>query len=120
MITRRSLSNDELSLTIKEGDFPSEIRASGQKVAVILTQSWCPQWLFMRSWLSRITKDTGAPDIHIYEAAYDKLAVFDEFRRFKESVFNNWEVPYVRYYIDGVLSGESNFVSEQGFLDFFT
>ena len=119
MITRRALTNDELKQAISEGDFASDIRNSCSRVAVILTQSWCPQWTFMKAWLSRMQKDTETPGICIYEAEYDRLPVFDEFRRFKESVFNNWEVPYVRYYTDGKLSGESNFVSEYSFKDFF-
>lgn len=120
MITRRTLTNDELKNAVSSGDFTEKIRKASGRVAVILTQSWCPQWIFMRSWLSRMEKNADITELSIFEAEYDRMPAFDDFRQFKESVFNNWEVPYVRYYADGKLVGESNFVSEQGFLDFFS
>jgi len=78
-------------------------------VAVILTQSWCPQWHAMKS---SVANFSGA-DIWLLE--YDLTDYFDTFRRFKEQELGNDQIPYVRYYADGVLVAESNAVSEQTF-----
>ena len=73
----------------------------------------------MRSWLSQLSKQGEGPDITVFESEYDRTGVFSDFREFKESVLNNWEVPYVRYYTEGSLHGESNFVSSMSFMEFF-
>jgi len=41
---------------------------------------------------------------------------FEAFMEFKENIFNNREIPYVRYYKNGKLTGESNYVSLEGFV----
>jgi len=41
---------------------------------------------------------------------------FDEFMNFKETTYENREIPYVRYYKDGKYSSCSNYVSLEGFL----
>lgn len=119
MTVRKNISVTDLQYAIAEGDFSKEIIRSAPFVAVILTQSWCPQWVFMRSWLGKLSKEVGDMELAVYEAEYDRLPIFNEFRNFKEATFNNWEVPYVRYYKEGELIGESNFVSVMSFLDFF-
>ncbi len=47
---------------------------------------------------------------------YDRESFFEDFMEFKENVFGNRSVPYVRYYRDGELIAESNYISRQGFL----
>jgi len=37
---------------------------------------------------------------------------------FKENAFGNDQVPYVRYYRDGKLAHESNYIDKGGFLRF--
>ena len=74
----------------------------------------------MRSWLNQLgdsDEETGGLEIHTYEVEYDREAIFHQFRTFKEQKWNNWEVPYVRYYSRGNLVHESNFVSIMTFID---
>ncbi len=74
----------------------------------------------MRSWLKKLIKhpdESEGLNIRTFETEYDKSPVFSDFREFKEQVWNNWEVPYLRYYINGKLAAESNFVSSMMFLD---
>jgi hypothetical protein len=94
---------------IRTGEFGDDIICSAEKVAVILTQSWCPQWHAMKKF---VTDFTGA---EIYSLEYDQTDFFDEFRRFKEQALGNDQIPYVRYYSDGVLIAESNYVSAETF-----
>ena len=39
--------------------------------------------------------------------------------RFKETVFRNHQVPYIRYYIEGRLVKETNYTSKDFFLKVF-
>jgi len=96
-------------------EIPSEIRESSSKVAVVLTQSWCPQWMAMRLWLKRLGKKHQ--DLHVYQLEYDREPWFHEFMQFKEFHLKNDLVPYVMYYINGEFQGDSNFCGEEFFAE---
>lgn len=98
---------------IAKGDFGPEVISSTSRVAVVLTQSWCPQWVMMRLWLDRAEKDSDAT---VFFLEYDKEDFFEDFMAFKEDVLGNRNVPYVRYYRDGAFTGESNFIGRDGFV----
>lgn len=101
---------------MKAGEFPAETISAAPAVAIILTQSWCPQWRFLSFYLKDVESECeGCLDIAVLE--YDKEPFFEDFMNFKERHFGNYEVPYIRYYRDGALVAESNFISRQGFLD---
>jgi hypothetical protein len=120
MLIRNKITTDHLASAIANGEFPAEILEASALVACIMTQSWCPQWIFMRSWLRKLEKSADMTEelkIQTFETEYDRLPNFSEFRSFKEQVWNNWEVPYIRYYSGGTLIHESNFVSAMMFLD---
>jgi hypothetical protein len=108
-----TISDDQAMETINTGEFGEEIIASKPSVAVILTQSWCPQWQSMKSEIEEIDD----PNIDIWLFIYDRSSVFDEFLVFKENVLQNDEVPYVRFYKDGVFVRDSNAVSQSTFLE---
>ena len=107
------LSEDNCRAAMRDGEFPASLIASAPSVAVVLTQSWCPQWLWMKSYLGSIAEEEG---VDIYWIEYDREAFFDEFRTFKEDSFGNHEIPYVRYYRDGAFARESNYIDKGGFL----
>jgi hypothetical protein len=111
-----SLSEAQIHLTISKGEFPDDIINSEKNVAVIMTQSWCPQWMMMSLWLKTISVESS---VNIYSIIYDKEPYFNEFMTFKENVFGNRQVPYVRYYIDGKLVKETNYTSKDFFLGVF-
>lgn len=105
----KTIDKSQAVAAVRDGEFGDDITSSAEKVAVILTQSWCPQWHAMKSF---VTNFTGA-DIWFLE--YDLTDYFDSFRQFKEQKLGNDQIPYVRYYSAGVLVAESNAVSEQVF-----
>jgi len=107
------LSAEQCASAIERGDFPEELTGSKDRVAIILTQSWCPQWTMMQSWLQRASDEAGAD---VYFSEYDRETFFDEFMRFKEDTLGNRTIPYVRYYRDGRLAAESNYVSKDVFV----
>ena len=120
MIHLHELPDSAVQYAIENGDFPEDILAE-EHVAVIMTQSWCIEWLQMRSWLKRLA-DKGKPEkleIQVYTVVYDKADYFHEFMAHKEEVFGNQLVPYVRYYSRGALRSESNYLPRGAFLGRF-
>jgi hypothetical protein len=109
----RKLAKEECLALIDEGEFGPTLRGAASSVAIILTQSWCPQWAWMRSYLESLPQD---PNRAVFWVEYDLEDFFEPFMKFKEKSFGNDQVPYVRYYRDGVLSSESNFIDKGGFL----
>jgi hypothetical protein len=107
----RKLTEQECRDAMKNGAFGPLPGAA----ALILTQSWCPQWKAMKSYLEEAERDGKLPaDIRYIE--YNLEPFFEEFMRFKEDTYNNREIPYVRYYRNGAFADESNYVSREGFL----
>lgn len=111
----RKLTETECRDAIASGDFAESLRTAAPAVAVVLTQSWCPQWRFMQGYLAEA--ETHAGDrAAVFYVEYDREPFYRDFMAFKEDVFGNREIPYVRYYRGGALHAESNYISKQGFL----
>ena len=109
----RKLAEEECRFAIASGEFAPEITFSSPYVALILTQSWCPQWIWMRHYLQDLATD---PDVSLFWLEYDRESFFDDFLEFKEETLENRQVPYVRYYRGGSLTHESNYIDRSGFL----
>ena len=109
----RKLTEPECRAAMAAGEFSPELRGAAPRVAIVLTQSWCPQWMWMRNYLPEIS---GSPDVAVLWVEYDRESFFDDFLPFKEDVLGNREVPYVRYYRDGVFLRSSNYIDKNGFL----
>jgi hypothetical protein len=107
------LSRDECLGAMGSGEFGPGVTRAAPGVAVVLTQSWCPQWAWMRAYLSTLPED---PERAIFWIEYDREDFFEPFMAFKEDVLGNREVPYIRYYRDGKLVRTSNFIDKAGFL----
>ena len=112
----RKLTEAECRFAMETGDFDTAL-VSGPAAAIILTQSWCPQWTAMKAYLPQV--EAAIAGVRIYYAEYDIEAWEnldrEAFMRFKENTFNNREIPYVRYYHNGVYSRDSNYISLDGF-----
>ena len=118
MVYQKQLTESDAREAIETGEFPQSVRESSENVAIVLTQDWCHQWSDMKAWLDG--EPTPEIDLDVYQLEYNRVPYGDEFMRFKESVLRNSLVPYVRYYRNGVLVGQSNYVSGKRFLGFFT
>jgi hypothetical protein len=116
MIHTYKLTEEQVKAAISNGEFCDDIITSNKNVAVIMSQSWCPQWLMMNVWLKTLPKEA---DIDIYTTIYDQEIYFNEFMHFKETVFLNDKVPYIRYYIDGKCMKKTNYTSRGFFLNTF-
>lgn len=100
---------------MEKKEIPPSIKSSSDHVALVLTQSWCPQWMSMRLWLKRLA--AKQPHVHIYYMEYDKSPHFEPFMQFKEKHLGNDLVPYVQYFHKGEYKGDSNFCGEEYFRD---
>ena len=114
MINRNVIQKAQAIHAIANGEFESNLVSSKSKVVVILTQDWCPQWANMKSWIYGLDIDE---DIDIYELEYNKVDYFFDIMTFKEKEWKNDYVPYLRFYKEGVLFKETNYISEAEFTD---
>jgi hypothetical protein len=118
----RKLTEAECRYALEHGEFESSL-IEGKAAAIVLTQSWCPQWTAMLAYLPEVEKKAAAafpPGINILYVEYDiaewKTLTHEAFMGFKEDTYDNREIPYVRYYRDGSFSRDSNYLSLEGFL----
>ena len=111
----RKLVKEECLEAVALGGFGPAITGAASSVAVVLTQSWCPQWRWMRAYLERLAAREG-PELAIFWVEYDREDFFEPFMAFKEEVLGNDQVPFVLYYRGGALARSSNFIDEGGFL----
>ncbi len=108
MITRVKLSDEQARKAISDNDFSSDITEASDAVAIILTQSWCPQWTFMDMSINGLKESPENLDLTIFTFEYDLSPLFNEFIHFKETTYRNWEVPYVRLYKAGRFISDGN------------
>lgn len=114
MINKNIIQKQQALNAIANGEFENDIVASKSKVVIILTQDWCSQWGSMKSWIYGLEINE---DIDIYELEYNKTDYFQDFMNFKENSWGNEYVPYLRFYKDGVLKKDINYIGEKEFID---
>lgn len=117
MINRKMLNEEQVKNAVKNGEFDSEVIKSKGKVVLIMTQDWCPQWHDLRSWVYSLDI---SEDIDVYELEYNKVNYCDEFMNFKENQWDNSNIPYLRFYKNGKLIKETNYISKQEFIKIVT
>lgn len=114
MINKHTIQKNQAMYAIENGEFETGIISSKSIVIIILTQDWCPQWTNMKSWIYGFDCDE---DIDIYELEYNKVDYFNEFMTFKENHWKNCYVPYLRFYRNGKLAKETNYISKNECID---
>ena len=106
----QTLTQDQLDALLREGEFPESVRRAAPKVVVIMTQDWCSQWADMAAYLRDFADEAA-----IFTVEYNLLPDFARIMSFKEIVFKNANVPYVRFYRDGTLVHQSNWLPRASF-----
>lgn len=112
MINKHILTKEQALDAIKNGEFSSDVIHSSDRVVVVMTQDWCPQWGSMSRWIYGLST---SEDMDIYDLIYNKVDYFQEFRSFKETKWGNYTIPYLRYYREGKLFKETNYVGKEEF-----
>jgi hypothetical protein len=110
---RKMLSKEQALKAIQNLEFSADVTASNKKVAVVMTQDWCSEWMAMKRWMDSI-EDIKILDI--YELIYNTVDYYNDFLQLKENSWKNYLIPYIRYYADGVLIHQSNYVNKEGFM----
>ena len=108
------ITDKQAEYIIENKEIPSELINADNKVAVVLTQNWCPQWVAMKMWLPKV-----AEDIKVFYQCYNIKPYSYKLMKIKETAFENDLIPYVRYYKNGELINESNYVGKTDFLSYF-
>ena len=108
MIIRKTLDDETAAKAMRSGDFPADVTTAAESVILILTQSWCPQWTFMKMSLKGLRSGPDGGGLAVITYEYDRSPIFEEFLRFKETTFGNYEVPYYRLYRNGRFVGDGN------------
>ena len=80
------------------------------KVVVVMTQDWCGQWSTLAAYLPDFAGEAA-----IFTVEYNLLPDFERIMRFKEDVLGNDQVPYLRFYRDGKLVRQSNWLPRASF-----
>jgi hypothetical protein len=119
MVIRKRLTSEQVIFAINNGKFGKDVVSFKKHVAIILTQSWCSGWIYLKQNLNSFAQKYKKQDIAIFELEYDKTENFKEILNFKEKTLKNDFVPYVRFYVDGHLIGESNSSYVNDFLKYF-
>ena len=114
MSNMKEITDEQARYTIDNGELPDEVISAAGRVAVVLTQDWCPQWATMESYIGDLTEETESP-ILVYVLIYNRVPYFSDFLDFKESTWGNRQIPYVRYYRDGRLVNQTNYVPKSTF-----
>lgn len=109
------ITDNQAEYIINNKEIPDEILNSAENVAVILTQDWCPQWKFMETFLKKIPED----EVKVYYISYNKKAYFRDFMFVKETTWKNHQVPFVLYYRNSKLIGDSNYCGHKTFTSYF-
>lgn len=109
------ISDDQALNIIEHKEIPAEIITDSSKVAVVLTQDWCPQWLAMRKWLRSADKE----GISVFYLCYNRKPYFNQFMSVKENLWNNHSVPYLRCYKEGKFITETNYIGKKTFFGIF-
>lgn len=104
------MTQDEIDFTLSQGELPDHIRKAAEKVAVIWTQDWCPQWQDMKAYLPEFEDR-----VKVYALEYNRHSQFHRIMEFKEQEFGNDQVPYLRYYFRGELITQTNWIPRSTF-----
>jgi hypothetical protein len=121
MVERKQLTQAQAQHAMEHGEFDASVIGAAPRVAVLLSQDWCSQYAALDRHLRDMESgsDPKVPDVTVFELIYNRVDYFEAFMRFKETRWRNYEIPYVRYYRDGRLVGESNYVGPQQFMAHF-
>ncbi len=103
---------------MRHGEFDEGVIRAAPRVAVVLSQDWCPQWTAMDRYLDELAAgaEQAGPPLVVFHLLYNRVHYFRQFLCFKEQFWRNALIPYVRYYREGAFLRESNFVSLPRFL----
>ena len=118
MITFKTIDDREMQNIIDTKEVSDDIKKSAENVLVVCTQDWCGDWKSLEREL-KSNEDKSHIDITIYICMYNQSSLYESFMNFKENVWNNDLIPYLRYYKNGSFIKDSNHLPFQRLIKVF-
>lgn len=106
MLTFYNMSDEEMLETAQTKEMPASLLAKSKNVIAIFTQDWCPDW--HRTERDFKSKEKYSEDILVCIAIYNTSKYSEEVMTFKENVWKNGLIPYIRCYKEGKFVRDSN------------
>ncbi len=118
MIHIHTINDTDMQNIIDNKDIPDSIKNKSENVIAIFTQDWCGDWHRVQNELEK-NKDINDIDIDVFICVYNQSALHEPFMNFKESVWNNDLIPYLRFYKNGNFIKDSNIIAFFKILEIF-
>lgn len=107
MLTFKTIKDSDMKAIIEMRELPESIKNSSENVLMIFTQDWCGDWHGLNRELLA-NEQTSSIDITIFVCMYNQSGLYESFMKFKETVWKNALIPYLRYYKNGTFIKDSN------------
>lgn len=111
------LTPQQLLDCVEQGDFSTDLRLKTRTTVFLMSQAWCPQYTTVKRMIEGLE---DIDELTIYETLYDRNPAGEAFMPFKEQKFGNHLIPYIRFYQNGTLIKESNYLSEGAFRQYIS
>ncbi|WP_295162292.1 hypothetical protein [uncultured Brachyspira sp.] len=118
MLTFKTIDEKEMQNIIDTKEISDNIKNDSENVIAIFTQNWCGDWKGLQRELNANEK-TCPIDITIYVCLYNESSLYESFMNFKETVWNNDLIPYLRYYKNGSFIKDTNHLPFQRLIKIF-
>ncbi len=106
MITFYNMTDAEMLETAEIQEIPKSLLDKSKNVIAIFTQDWCPDWHGLERDFKK--NENYSEDIFVCIAIYNQSTHSEKVMTFKETVWKNGFIPYVRCYKNGEFIKESN------------
>ena len=118
MLTFKTIDDKEMQHIMDTKEVSDDIKKSSENVLAIFTQDWCGDWKGLQRELNA-NKDNSNIDIAIFICMYNESPLYEPFMNFKETVWNNYLIPYLRYYKNGSFVKDTNHLPFQRLIKAF-
>ena len=118
MLTFKTIDEKEMQNIIGTKEVSDDIKKSAENVIAIFTQDWCGDWKGLDREL-KANEEKSPIDITIYICMYNQTSLYEPFMNFKETVWNNGLIPYLRYYKNGSFVKDTNHLPFQRLIKAF-
>lgn len=118
MLTFKEIDDKEMQNIIDTKEVSENIKNASENVLAIFTQDWCGDWKGLERELNN-NKDNSNIDITIFICMYNQSSLYETFMNFKESIWQNELIPYLRYYKNGNFIKDTNHLPFQRVMKYF-
>lgn len=118
MLTFNKIDDKEMQNIIDTKEVSDNIKNASENVLAIFTQDWCGDWKGLEREL-KANEEKSPVDITIFICLYNESPLYESFMNFKENIWNNELIPYLRYYKKGELLKDGNHLPFQRLIKVF-